>query len=140
MKSFSLTKSCAFPSATLHPSRSLSLPSLGHPILYPEKHNMLLSKLWFRTARLIFLKWHSLVAQLVKNLPAMQVIPSWPGDQTPDSPTESYASLSSIKNPHVTFLMKSTFLGLTPKNSASQSPATLLLQVCKDWGYTQLPS
>ena len=136
-RSFPLTKPCTFPSATLHPSWSLSLLSLDHPILHPEKHSMQLSKLWFRTAGLIFLKRHSLVAQVVKNLPAMQVIPSWPGDQTPKSPAESYASLPSIKNPHVTFHMRSKFLGLTPKSSASQSPATFLLQVCKDWGHTQ---
>ena len=113
------------------PSWSLSPLSLGHPILYPEKHSTLLSTLWLRTARLIFLKQHSLVAQLVKNLPAMQVDPFLTQRSNPESPTESYVSLPSIKNPHVTFHIKSKFLGLTPKTRPSQSPTTLLLQVCK---------
>ena len=128
----SLTKSCILPLSDVTPlSRSLSPLSLGHPILYPEKHNTLLT-LWLRTARLTFLKQHSLVAQLVKNLPAiMQVDPFLTQGSNPESPAESYVSLPSIKNPHVTFHIKSKFLGLTPKTRPSQSPATLLLQVCK---------
>ena len=68
---------------------------------------------------------------MVKNLPAMQVDPFLTQRSNPESPTESYVSLPSIKNPHVTFHIKSKFLGLTPKTRPSQSPTTLLLQVCK---------
>ena len=61
----------------------------------------------------------------------MQVDPFLTQRSNPESPTESYVSLPSIKNPHVTFHIKSKFLGLTPKTRPSQSPTTLLPQVCK---------